>query len=658
MPYTLGRLNDVLISLKFSRQRDSKNLLGINMADDAQQKLLPALRFFQAGDLPRVVAECEGILQVDGKNSEAWHLLGLALLRNGRCDEACPPLEKAITLSPHRADYQNSLGAALAQLSRTHDAVRAFSRATEIRPDYTQAHVNLATALQDLGRVASAEQAARKAIALDPENGAARNTLGIILRKQGRLYEAARLHRQALRLGGDIQVAWIQLAGIFQVSGRTSAAIRCFKKATAANHHDASVHSSLLYALHYEPAGESESSDAEHRAWVTRHVSMLEQQRRNWKNDRNPERRLRIGYVSADFREHSVMRFLEPLIRSHDRKYFSVCCYSDVKRADDVTRRVQTCVDLWRDIRSLTDRDAAELVQRDRIDILIDPTGHMSDNRMLVFARKPAPLQVAFPGYPGTCGLTAMDGFVTDRLQNPSGSKEHYTEKLIRLDCSPRCYHVTGNEPEVRALPSDENGHITFGSFNRLLKVTPWMIGSWSTILKAVPRAKLVLYAGFAGEGEHTRRYDRLFSRSGVDLKRIEFVGTGSRNDFMNAISRVDIALDTFPYNGCTTTCDALWMGVPTVTLIGQVYVSRVGLSVLHQVGLADLASNSPEEYLQKATTLAADLVRLQQLRRTLRETMRRSPLCDAVWTTRSLETELKKMWRQWCAAGVDLTPR
>lgn len=627
------------------------------MADDAQEKLLAALRFFQAGDLPRVIAECEEILQGDANNSDAWHLISLAHLRNGRCAEACPPLEKAITLSPHRADYQNSLGAALAQLGRTHDAVSAFSRATEIRPDYTQAHVNLATALQDLGQFDSAEQAAHRATALEPDNSAAQNILGITLRKQGRLSEAARIHRQALKSGGNSQVAWTQLAGIFQVAGRTAATIRCFRKATAANRRDASLHSSLLYALHYEPAGEAESLDSEHRAWVTSHMSLCKPERRIYKNDGNPERRLRIGYVSADFREHSVMRFLEPLISFHERKHFSVCCYSDVQRADEVTRRLQTCVDLWRDIRGLTDRDAAELVQRDRIDILIDPTGHMSDNRMLVFARKPAPLQVAFPGYPGSCGLTAMDGFVTDRLQNPLDSKEHYTEKLIRLDCSPRCYQVTGNEPEIRALPSDENGHITFGSFNRLLKVTPRMIGLWSTILKAVPQAKLVLHAGMAGEGEHTRRYRRLFERSGVDLKRIEFVGNRPRNGFLDALSRVDIALDTFPYNGCTTTCDALWMGVPTVTLIGQVYVSRVGLSVLHQVGLADLAANSPEEYVRKAITLADDTIRLQQLRHTLRETMRRSPLCDAVWTTRSLETELKKMWRQWCVAGADLAP-
>ncbi len=364
-------------------------------------------------------------------------------------------------------------------------------------------------------------------------------------------------------------------------------------------------------------------------------------------NDRQPERRLRVGYVSGDFREHVVGRNLLPLFQEHDHKQFEVFCYSDVFRPDEFTSRFQDTADVWRNIRDLTDEQLAALVREDGIDILVDLELHTDLNRLLAFARKPAPVQVTFAGYPGTTGLTAMDYRLTDHYLDPPGHDDTcYSEQSIRIGASFWCYAPITAEPPVNSLPALENGFVTFGCLNNPCKVNAGVIELSSGVLKAVDRSRLVM---LAPEGTGRRHVLTLLHEHGIAADRVTFVGSRPHQQYLEVYHGIDIGLDTLPYNGHTTSLDSLWMGVPVVTLVGDTVVGRAGYCQLQNLGMPELIAKTPDQFIQIAVDLAGDLPRLQALRGDLRDRMRISPLMDAKRFARNIEDAYREMWKRWC---------
>jgi protein O-GlcNAc transferase len=365
-------------------------------------------------------------------------------------------------------------------------------------------------------------------------------------------------------------------------------------------------------------------------------------------NDATPERRLRIGYVSAEFRAHPVSQFFEPILACHDREQFETFCYSDVGRPDHVSGRMRSLATVWRETRKLSDEQLAQHIRTDGIDVLVDLSGHMTDHRLLAFARRPAPVQVTYLGYPDTTGLATMDYRITDSHHDPPGLTERYhTEHLIRLDSCCWCYRPDDDAPDVRESPVVASGIVTFGVLNKLVKINSGIIQLWCRILEQTPGSKLMVLVGPRGSSDQTL-YER-FRANGIGTDRLLLVERTGRPQYLARHHTIDVALDTFPYNGHTTTCDALWMGVPVVTLAGRTHVSRTGVSVLSNVGLRELVAESPEAYVAKAVSLTQDLPRLAWLRRGLRERIRLSPLCEQRGFASRLEAAYRNLWHRWC---------
>ncbi|HEY5512095.1 MAG TPA: tetratricopeptide repeat protein, partial [Geomonas sp.] len=540
--------------------------------------------------------------------------LGFALARVGRMAEAACELEAAAALNPGDAGLLNNLGLALSALGRGKEAHGSFLEAIRLDPLYPEAHNNLAILYERYGRTTEAISSCLAALALRPDYPEAHHNLASALKSQGRHDEALAHYREALRLRPDY----------------------------------AEAHSSLLFALCY-PAGPTPAQIfSEHTAFGAAHRFAAAPH----DNDPDPRRTLRIGYVSADFRDHAVARFIEPVLRHHDRSRFLIFCYSNVSVPDAASARFEALAGRYTNIAGVPDQDAAALIRRDRIDILVDLSGHTAGNRLALFARKPAPVQVTWLGYPQTTGLAAMDYRITDAITDPPGESERFhSERLLRLPGNFSCFAPPEEAPPVGELPALSRGAVTFGSFNNPAKITPETVALWAGALHGVPGSRMLIKGySLADEGSRAR-LSGLFAVQGICAERLELQGnTPSYREHLQLYGRVDIALDCFPYNGTTTTCEALWMGIPVVTLAGGTHLSRVGASLLQSVGLSRLVAHDAQGFRDLATGLALDLERLAQLRGTLRSTMAASPLTDAAGFTGNLEAAFVAIWQSWCA--------
>ena len=384
----------------------------------------------------------------------------------------------------------------------------------------------------------------------------------------------------------------------------------------------------------------------EHRRWNRQHAEPLKKFIQPHTNDRNPDRRLRIGYVSPDLREHVVGQNLLPLLAKHDHQRVEVFAYAKVPAPDAMTERLRSHTDAWRSLVGLSDAQAADLIRQDRIDILVDLALHTANNCLLVFARKPAPVQVTYLAYAGSSGLTTMDYRLSDPYLDPPGGDESvYSEQTLRLPETYWCYQPVVDLPP-QPPPALEKGFITFGCLNNFCKVNEPLLSLWAEILRGVPHSRLLLHAYEGSPRQHVLEH---LQREGIDPHRVSFAGKLPVAVYFQQYHSIDIALDTFPYGGGTTTCDTLWMGVPVVSLAGKTAVGRAGLSILSNVGLPELVANTPEEYVHLAIRLANDLPRLKDLRSTLRQRMQASPLMDAPRFARNVEAAYRQMWRNWC---------
>ena len=590
-------------------------------------------------------------------------------------------LERAIVLEPQLADAHYNLGTVLEAVGDAEEATAAYQRAIACDARFAKALVRLARTSQRQGQVTEAVQYAERAVTIDPMLPVAQLAWADICEQSGRHAEAVAGYQRAIQLKPDFSEAYNNLAMIYADRGQPDEAERLCRQglaqraaapallanlATALTHQgrqeeaiatarqaverepgSSDAYSNLLYALHYLPEQDSQAIYSEHLEWALRHAEPLTAAAPKPERNRDPHRRLRVGYISPYFRDHAVSFFTEPLITSHDQEGVELYLYSDNRRNDAVTDRFRASASVWRDVRYLSDDALAQQVRDDQIDILVDLTGHIASHRLLMFARKPAPVQVTYIGYQDTTGMRAMDYRLTDARVDPPGTERYYSEQLYRLPRTYFVYRPAAESPELVAPPAVEHGYVTFGSFNNFTKVTPRVIDAWIEILSRVDRSRLLVLANRGGYVE--AHFTRKAREAGIDPARIELHNRMPRRKYFALMERADIALDPFPFNGHTTTCDQTWLGLPTVMLQGDSYVSRYASGVLAPVGLDANITRSEHEYIERAVALAGDVGGLVRLRGELRQRMSASVLLDFSHFARDVETAYRQMWDTWC---------
>jgi predicted O-linked N-acetylglucosamine transferase (SPINDLY family) len=627
----LGRIADAVSSYERAlllRPRSAGTLANLGTA------LQATTRIDEAVERLRTAVELEPAITAHAVN------LGIALCRRRSYAEAADVLRGALEQEPTAADAAFNLGNAQSGLGLPRAAAYSYRRAVALRPHYVDALINLGNMQRELGEPEAAAAAYDAALALAPQSLVALNNLGCLLRSMGRLDEAEDALRQALRVDPGHAALHDNLGSVLKDVGELDAAIEHFRQSVALNPDSAATHSNLVYALNFQ-SPRAEPILAESLRWARRFAAQTAAAPRHTP-EHSAERRLRVGYVSPDFREHCQSLFTIPVLSQHDHAAVEVYCYSSVQRPDERTRRIAALADTWREVRSLDDAALADLIRADRIDILVDLTMHMSRNRLATFARRPAPIQVTWLAYPGTTGLAAMDYRISDPRLDPTGYDAHYTERTIRLD-SFWCYDPLTLSPPVNVLPALARGHITFGCLNNPCKLTPETLILWGGVLRALPDARLKL---LAPTGRHRSRLSERLAAVGLALERVDFVPYRARAAYLSSYHDIDLGLDTLPYNGHTTSLDSLWMGVPTITRVGDTSVGRGGLSQLFHLGLTELAAATDSGFIDTAVALARDLPRLTELRAELRSRLTASALMDAPRFARQLESVYRSLWR------------
>ncbi len=547
------------------------------------------------------------------KNDGIAHTLLINLVAQGKSQEAISLVEEKIAQFPEDAESFYNLGTLYNQLGQYEKALTYLHKALELDPKLTMAYQNLAFAYSQQSQFTEVIRAQQKAIEVDPKMVVPHLNLGYSYYNQGHILKAIDCFRETLRLDPNFHPG----------------------------------HSGLLHTLNFDPNSTPEAIAQAHTEWGKQYSIPVKQ----YPNPREPQRPLKIGYVSPDFRQHSVSYFLKPILEHHSPEQFTVFAYANVVKPDEVTERLRAIVPHWRDISQENDAAVCEQILHDEIDILIDLAGHTGNNRLPVFAQKPAPIQISYLKYPNTTGLAAMNYRLTDSWADSPGTEQYYTEELIRL---PQCflsYQPPKDAPPVIELPALTHSGITLGSFKALVTLTPEVIAMWSKILLALPNSRILLQSPFFDDRTICKPYLFQFAQHGINQQRICLLG-GRKNprERLEFYSNIDICLDTSPYNDILSSCEALWMGVPVISLIGKTHGSRVGYSLLNGVGLPELATNSWQEYIDKAIALASDLDGLAQMRSTLRQKMASSILCDGETFTRNLEATYRALWEQECS--------
>ena len=564
---------------------------------------------------------CEAGADVAAAEAQDWSNKSDAFRLQGRLPESEAAARRALALRPGFAVGYLCLGNALAAMSRLDEADAAFASAIDLKPDYAEVFNNRGLSRMRRGLVGPAEQDLRRAFELRP----------------------------------DMPEIGFNLAATLQDQGKLEEALACYRAAVEARPQISAGHGAMLFCLNYQPQLTPDEVFAEFQAWDARHARPHTPVNPRWDNDPDPNRRLRIGYVSPDFGAKSARHFIEPMLAGHDRRAVEVFAYAEVPNPDAVTAHLRKLTDHWRPTVGLSDDEMAAMIREDRIDVIVDLGGHTARNRLLALARKPAPVQIAhFLGHGYTSGLTAMDAFLADEQLAPIGSEAVFSERVVRLDRIPIAYQPPGDLPAVTPTPALAKGFVTFGHFGRTVRINDLVVAAWARILNAVPGSRLMLNTGPFADPGVCERYREKFRAHGVEADRLDLVFTTPQPRTWAAYGEVDIALDPFPHNAGTTTIEALWLGVPVLSLADRPSVGRFGLSILHAAGLDDWVADDVDAYVAKAVAAASDIPALAALRGGLRERMDASPLGDGAGLARALEQSYRGLWRAWCEKQAD----
>lgn len=595
------------------------------------------------GQFREAVTHYQDCLKSNPNHASAYFNMGLALVSLGELPAAAECFRQTIALEPKHADAYNRLGDLMLRTGHLNDGIEQFRKYVALKPDDARGYNNLGLAIANAGRPAEAIDLLKKSLQLNPGYPDANNTLALAYEALGRKDEAAAHYQEAVRLNPNFADAWSNLGTNLTEQGRAEEAIVALRRSLEIRPHAPPIHSNLLLTLNYSSNLSPEQILVEHKVFADRFAPIVPAS--PVPTDPDPDRRLRIGYVSADFRNHTVAPFIELLLAGHDRENFHVSAYANVPRPDDVTAKLQKLADRWRYTNGQTDDQIAATVRADKIDILIDLGGHTAGNRLLALALRPAPIQAVLFGYPNTTGLGAIDYRITDDVSDPPGQTESlYTEKLLRLGGLAWAYQPPADAPPVTPLPSLNGGPFTFGCLNNAAKISDACLSAWATLVAAVPDAKLVLLAGQSKSGAD--RLKERFAAAGLPPERLELLMRLPKREYFEAYSRCDLALDPFPYNGGVTTGDALWMGVPVLAVAGASYVSRQGVSVLNHVGIPEFAAESPEQLIELAKIWAANREMLADIRAGLRSQVAKT-IGDGKAYVGRLESALRGAWKE-----------
>jgi predicted O-linked N-acetylglucosamine transferase (SPINDLY family) len=649
------------------------------MAETIDDLFASAMQQQKAGKIDQAEASLRKILELHPNHPVALHGMGVLHYLTGRRESALWLVRSAITNSPKDVEYHHNLGRMLHEMKRLEEAAAALQTAIDLKPDHVEAINRLGNIYQEMGKIDQAVECFRKntpllpsnpnvfynyanalkdqhdldaaiaayrtAISLNPKFADAYHNLGLVYQLYCRPDDAIDAYQHALEIQPNRADSCVNLGNALKDSGKFEEGLACYQRAQDLNPQLPGAHSARLFSLYYHPDSDTNRILSEFRAWSRRFAEPLRAEILPHLNDRSPDRKLRIGYVSPDFRDHCQSFFTVPLLSNHDRKEFEVYCYSSVTKPDGYTVRIRSHADVWRDVGHLTDAQLTQVIRADKIDILVDLTMQMASGRPMLFARKPAPIQVAWLAYPGTTGLPTMDYRLSDPHLDPPGVNDaFYVEKTVQLPVCFWCYDPLTDEPAVNELPALKNGFITFGCLNSFVKVHDGLLELWSRVLKAVPTSRFLL---LAPEGSARRH---VLEKLDVDPGRIDFVSYLPRPLYLKSYSRIDLGLDTFPINGHTTSFDSLWMGVPVVTLYGQTAISRAGLCQNTLLGLKDdFVASTPDQFVELAVRWAGDKQKLSDLRQSLRQRIAASPLMDGRRFASDVEAAFRAMWRNWC---------
>ncbi len=641
--------------------------------------------FRYRGNLAESVLCYQRALTLNPEFVEAHNNLGEALTTQGEYSEAEACYQRVLALNPDFALAHYNLGNTSRMNGDPETAISFYQRALELDPSHTLSHYHLGLTLQSMDRLNEAKEGYRHALDLDPEHvltlldlgnllrierdydaaiayfkqvlnndpahATAHYNLGIALYDCGRFTDAVAGFERSLEYNSGFQDAHNYLGLIAKDRGNTGDALTHFKNAIAINPSDAMIHSNLLLYLNYAPGFSRAEVYHEHQRYNALHAAALTTQS-SYSNSKHPQRRLRIGYVSPDFRKHANAYFFEPVLEHHDRAQFEIYCYYTDTKVDMDNQRIQQHSDHWLDCAKLSDDILVDQIKRDQIDLLVDLAGHTANNRLGIFARKPAPVQLAYLGYPNTRGMPCIDYRISDRHIEPENDAENFsTETLIRMPESWYCFRPPNDSPAVNALPAASNGYITFGSLNQHCKTNPGVLTLWAQVLQAVPGSKLLIHTHTRSLNDPNTRqtFAAFFNGLGISADRLIFDDLEPPENHLCSYHKIDIGLDTFPHNGGATTCEALWMGVPVVTLPGESLASRMSLSILSTLNMLELVARTENEYVAICAKLAVDKQGLQHWRTEMRNRMQASPLLDPATFTRQLEAAYQKMWQAWC---------
>jgi predicted O-linked N-acetylglucosamine transferase (SPINDLY family) len=648
------------------------------------EALAIAARHQQAGRSDLAEEICRRILQAEPQQAPALHLLGAIALQTGRKDEAIAAYRHVLEIDPghggalvqlasllmaeQRLDeaidccrraaevFRDSpgacynLGVVLQLRGRLDEAIAAYQKTLELRPEHIDARCNLGTAWQSRGNPVAAADCFQRAIEYAPGNAGAQRGLGVALAALQRADEALACYRRAIQLAPDYAEAYNEAGGIFQSRGQPAEAAAWFWRAVELKPDLLVAYRNYLCAVRYDPGVGLRELRAAYGEFARRHAARFGPPWAPHDNRRDPERPLRVGFVSPRLARGPVGQFLVRALENFDRDQYPTVCYSDRAGGDELTARLQAAASVWCESAGMSDAQLAERIRHDRIDVLFDLVGHAAGSRLLALAEKPAPVQITWIDSVGTTGLAAIDYLVADRHTVPAAAEPHYVERVLRMPDSYVCFDPPADAPPVGLLPAELAGHVRFASFNNPAKIHAGVVDLWARILQRVPGARLVLkYRGFEDPGTQ-RHYGAWFAARGVPAERLEFAGLSPPGEYLRAYQRVDIALDPFPHNGGQTTCDALWMGVPVVTWAQETFAGRQSLSYLSAIGFTETVASDASQYVERAVTLAHDRARLAAIRAGLREQMAASPLCDGRRFAEHLMRHLREAWRRWCA--------
>jgi predicted O-linked N-acetylglucosamine transferase (SPINDLY family) len=601
----------------------------------------------KVGRFDQAIAQYRVAISIDPRFDLPRLNLATSLAASGNDEEFRRAIEEALAVCPDSPDVCFEVGSFRLAEKRLDEAGVLLERATRLKPSRIDGWIRLAV-VQDLqGKPLVSAATLYQALKLDPQNDVAKTNLSTLLAGLANAQESEKLLINVLKTSPRAEVFAV-LGTVYKDLGFVDLALDCYAKALDMST-TVGEYQNFLYTLLYDPTLDDTEVADQHRDWAEHFASPLRPADPPRITRRDPDRPIRIGYVSGHFRDHAVSLFSRPMILAHDKSAFHITCYSGGTAVDAMTEEFRAFADQWRDISLTDDEAAAKMVREDRIDILIDLAGHIGGNRLLLFARKPAPVQMTYLGYQHTTGMDAMDYRITDAVADPPGATDHlYVEKLLRLDPGFFVYAPSDYAPPVSPPPSIANRCITFGCLNNPTKHGAAVVETWARVLQAVPGSRLLLLGPTAHDADP--RVARLFESHGIGADRVRFVGKRSRKIYLANYGQIDIALDPFPFSGHTTTCDALWQGVPVITLAGKTYAARMSTSTLTLAGFPEWIAETPEQYVAAARDLAADPARLAELRGSMRERLKSAPILDADGFARSLESALRQVWRQQCA--------